>query len=837
MNAPLPDPREARVVIIGAGIVGCSLADELTARGWRRVTVLDQGPLPAPGGSTSHAPGLVFQTNPSKTLTEFAAYTVRKFSALRTDGAPCFLPVGGLEVATTEARWADLHRKAGLAASWGVRGRLLDPQQCRKLWPLLDETRILGGFHTPDDGLARAVPACRAQMARAGRRGARFLERHTVTGIERAGGRVTGVTTDRGTFPADHVVSAAGFWGPVIGALAGVDVPLLPLAHQYATTEPLPELAAPHSPDGGLLPSLEEGSPGHEAARPVLRFQDRDLYFREHLDATGGRLGIGSYAHRPLPVDPFTVPAYDDAPAMPSSLPFTPEDFAPSWRDSAALLPALGRSRIADGFNGVFSFTPDGMPVLGESRTLRGFWLAEAVWVTHSAGVARAVAEWMTDGRPRTDVHACDLTRFEDAQRSPAYTEQRGAQNFIEVYDVIHPLQPMEQPRPLRTSPFYPRQQELGAYFLEAGGWERPHWYEANAPLAEDIRLPERDAWSARHWSPIAAAEAAATRERVALYDMTPLRRLEVTGPGALDFLQRMTTNQLRKKPGTVTYTLLLDQAGGIRSDLTVARLAPDRFQIGANSPADLDWLLRHAPEDVSVRDTTSGTCCIGVWGPLARDLVQPLTRDDFSHEGFGYFRAKQTYVGHVPVTALRLSYVGELGWELYTTADLGLRLWDTLWEAGREHGAVAAGRSAFTSLRLEKGYRSWGLDMTTEHHPYEAGLGFAVRPGKGDFTGRAALRGLDPATLARKLTCLTLDDPAHQVLGSEPVLVDGAPAGYVTSAAYGYTVGRCIAYAWLPAAAAVPGTAVHIEYFGHPLPATVAEEPLLDPGMTRIRR
>ncbi|GAO07805.1 putative dimethylglycine oxidase [Streptomyces lydicamycinicus] len=811
----------SRVVVIGAGIVGCSLADELTARGWTDVTVLEQGPLPAPGGSTSHAPGLVFQTGPSKTLTEFAAYTVQKFRSLDVDGLSCFNPVGGLEIATTEARWADLHRKAGLAASWGVRGELIGPQQCKRLWPMLGETTLHGGFHTPDDGLARAVLACRAQIARAESRGARFLERHTVTGIERADGRVTGVTTDRGTFPADHVVSAAGFWGPVIGAMAGVDVPLLPLAHQYATTAPLPELAGVNDPRT-------------EASKPILRFQDRDLYFREHTD----RIGIGSYAHRPMPVDPFTVAAFDDAPVMPSSLPFTAEDFAPSWQDSIGLLPALGSSRVAEGFNGVFSFTPDGMPVLGESRELRGFWLAEAVWVTHSAGVAKAVAEWMTDGRPATDIHECDLYRFEDAQRSPAYIADRGAQNFIEVYDVIHPLQPMEAPRPLRTSPFYPRQQELGAYFLEGGGWERPHWYEANAPLAEGLRLPERDAWSARYWSPIAAAEARATREKVALYDMTPLRRLEVTGPGALAFLQRMTSNNLAKKPGAVTYTLLLDETGGIRSDLTVARLAPDRFQVGANSGADLDWLLRHAPDEgVQVRDITSGTCCIGVWGPLARALVQPLTRDDFSHQAFGYFRARQTYLGHVPVTAMRLSYVGELGWELYTTADMGLRLWDTLWEAGQEHGVIAAGRSAFNSLRLEKGYRAWGHDMTTEHDPYEAGVGFAVRPAKGDFIGRAALEGMTEETVSRRLTCLTLDDPAAVVLGKEPVHVDGAPAGYVTSAAYGYTLGRGIAYAWLPAGAAAPGTPVHIEYFGEKIPATVAQEPLFDPQMERIRR
>ncbi|MDQ0778685.1 glycine cleavage system aminomethyltransferase T/glycine/D-amino acid oxidase-like deaminating enzyme [Streptomyces aurantiacus] len=805
------------MVVVGAGIVGCSLADELTARGWTDVTVLEQGPLPAPGGSTSHAPGLVFRTSPSKTLTAFARYTVEKFTSLEVDGVSCFAPVGGLELATTPERLAELHRRAGYAASWGVTGEIVSAARCKELWPLIDESLVLGGFHTPDDGLARALLAARAQMARAESRGARFLDRHTVTGIEQAAGRVTAVVTDQGDFPADHVVSAAGFWGPVIGRMAGVDVPLQPLAHQYARTRPLPGLAGAAT----------------EASRPILRFQDRDLYFREHTD----RIGIGSYAHKPLPVDPFAVLPYDEARAhdmeMPSSFPFTAEDWAPSWDDCRRLLPALRESEIEEGFNGVFSFTPDGMPVLGESSALRGFWLAEAVWVTHSAGVAKAVAEWMVHGRPEIDVHECDLTRFEDAQRSPSYVRDRGSQQFVEVYDVLHPLQPMERPRPLRVSPFYARQQELGACFLEGGGWERPHWYEANAPLAASHgALPERDAWSARHWSPIAAAEARATRERVALYDMTPLRRLEVTGPGALDFLHGMTTNNLRKKPGAVTYTLLLDETGGIRSDLTVARLGPDRFQVGANSPADLDWLTRHAPSDVAVRDITSGTCCVGVWGPLARDLVQPLTRDDFSHEAFGYFRAKETYIGHVPVTALRLSYVGELGWELYTSADLGLRLWDTLWEAGREHGVIAAGRSAFNSLRLEKGYRAWGIDMTDEHDPYEAGVGFAVRLDKGDFLGMRALEGR--GVPRRRLTPLLLDDPASVVLGKEPVYVDGVAAGYVTSAAYGYTVGRCVAYAWLPVLPA--GTGVSVEYFGEKVAATVVDEPLFDPKMTRIR-
>ncbi len=813
-------------MIVGAGIVGCALSDELTARGWTDVTVLDQGPLFATGGSSSHAPGLVFQTNSSKTMTEFASYTVRKYSALTLDGRWCFRQLGGLEVATTPERLAELDRKHGLATSWGVPGALLDPEQCAALHPLLDRARILGGFHVPTDGLAKAVRAGEAQARRAIERGARFLPHHTVTGIESANGRVTAVVTDQGGFPADVVVSCAGFWGPRIGRMAGLTVPLVPMAHQYATTTPVPELAGHNTEE-------------LEASKPILRHQDRDLYYREH----GDRIGIGSYAHRPMPVDLREVSA-PGGPLMPSVLPFTGTDFEQPWADSQELLPALARTEVDEGFNGIFSFTTDGFPLLGEAPELRGFWVAEAVWVTHSAGVAKAMAQWLVEGTPRTDLHECDLNRFEPGQLAPAYVHRRSCQNFAEVYDIIHPLQPMAEPRPLRVGPFHARQRELGAFFLEASGWERPHWYAANRDLPEVAGIPGRGAWASRYWSPIAGAEALATRERVAMYDMTALKRLEVTGPGAQAFLQRLTTNQLERPVGSVTYTLLLDETGGVRSDLTVARLGRghglgERWQIGANGNLDLDWLTRHLPPDgsVQIRDITAGTCCIGLWGPLARDLVQPLTDADFSHGGFGYFKAKQTYLGCVPVTAMRLSYVGELGWELYTTADNGQKLWDTLWEAGQPLGVVAAGRSAFNSLRLEKGYRSWGTDLTAEHNPYEAGLGFAVRMDKGDFLGRDALLGMTEETAPRRLACLLLDDPHAVVMGREPVYVDGAPAGYVTSAAYGYSVGASIAYAWLPRAAAAPGRRVEVEYFGRRLPATVTEEPLFDPKMTRIRR
>lgn len=372
--------------------------------------------------------------------------------------------------------------------------------------------------------------------------------------------------------------------------------------------------------------------------------------------------------------------------------------------------------------------------------------------------------------------------------------------------------------------------------FLDGAGWERPHWYESNSVLLEQLpeqwQAPKREPWSAKFWSPISAVEAWRTREAVAMYDMTPLRRLEVGGPGALALLQKLTTNQLDKKVGSVTYALMLDATGGVRSDVTVARVAEDRFQVGVNGPLDEDWMLRHAGSDVYVRDITGATACIGLWGPLARKVLAPLTSADISHTGLKYFNGRTIHVGGVDVLALRLSYVGELGWELYTDADTALRLWDTLWEAGQAHGVVAAGRSAFNSLRLEKGYRSWGTDMTTEHDPYQAGLGFAVRKAKGDFVGASALHegGDGPV-----LTCLTLDDPSHVVMGKEPVLRDGTVVGYVTSAAYGYTVGRTVAYAWLPAGLQ-PGDHVAVQYFRDLLPATVMAEPLVDPDMNKIR-
>lgn len=807
-----------RVVIIGAGVVGAALADELSFAGWTDITVVDQGPLPATGGSSSHAPGLVFQTNASKTMTELARYTVEKFCSLDVDGQPCFLQVGGLEVATTPERLTELQRRHGWITAWGIESRLLSPEECIELHPLVDRGRVFGGLLVPTDGLAKAVLAVEAQIRRATGRGVRFLARHEVLDVVHTEGAVSAVVTDQGEIPADIVVCCAGIWGPKIARMVGMNLPLTPLAHQLAWTGPVPAL---------------EGQ-AEEAVRPILRHQDGDLYYRDRFD----RIGIGYYGHRPMPVDPEAIASVDDAELMPSVMKFTEDDFADAWAETQALLPATRDAKIEEGINGLFSFTTDGLPLLGESPDVKGFWVAEAVWVTHSAGVARAVAEWLVDGHCSSfDLHECDVNRFEPHQLSPEYVLARDCQNFVEVYDILHPLQPAGAPRPLRTSPFHPRQQELGAFFLEATGWERPQWYEANERLTAGRSIPTPNDWAARYWSPIVGAEAQTTRETVAMYDMTALKRLEVTGRGAAAFLQRLSTGNVDKSVGSVTYTLLLDEDGGIRSDVTVARLGRDHFQVGANGNLDLDWFGRHLPADgtVQVRDITAGTCCIGLWGPLAREVLQPLADTDFSNDGLKYFRAKRAHIGSVPVTAMRLSYVGERGWELYTTADLGLKLWDTLWQAAQPLGGIAAGRGAFNSLRLEKGYRSFGTDMTYEHDPYEAGVGFAVRLDKEDFIGKAALERRK-ADVRRRLTCLTIDDPQAVVMGKEPVYDGNRPVGYVTSAAYGYTIGKGIAYAWLPAELATTGTTVHIGYFDQRVEAVVADEPLFDPSMSRLR-
>lgn len=824
-----------KTVIIGAGIVGTNLADELISRGWNDITVIEQGPLNLPGGSTSHAPGLVFQTNGSKTMTQLAQYTVQKLSSIEKDGQNCFNDVGGLEIATTLERVEELKRKYGYAKSWGIKARLLSAEECVEMYPYLNKEAVLGGLHTPNDGLALAARATQLLIERTRQAGVKYLELTPVTGIEQTNSHVTGVTTPNGTIPADIVISCAGFWGVEVGAMAGVSIPLLPLAHQYAKTTTVPALA---NREINTLPN------GRNAILPILRHQDQDLYYREH----GEQYGIGYYGHRPMPVraaDLGLTPKHVDEQNMPSRLKFTAEDFEPAWKASQELLPALRETEVADGFNGIFSFTPDGGPLIGQAPSLDGFYVAEAMWVTHSAGVARAIAEILTIGASQIDVAECELSRFEEIQLSREYVDETSQQNFVEIYDILHPLQPRESPRNLRLSPFHTRQRELGAFFREVGGWEQPSWYEANAELLKSLpnewKPVERDAWSARFYSPIAAVETWKTRNAVAIYDMTTFHRFEVFGPGAVSLLQRLSTGDVTVRPGSITYTLLLNKDGRIRSDIFASRLDTDLFQIGANSATDLVYLSREARHQsqrspsqwTQVRDITGSTCCIGLWGPRSFDVIKAITTDDFSNNALPYMHVKKATIAGIPVTALRKSYVGEFGWEIQTSAEYGQRLWDAIFHVGKPHGLTAAGRSAFNALRLEKGYRTFGTDITTEHDPFEAGVSFAIADKKEDYVGKAALERRSKKPI-RRLQCLTINDGHSMVLGKEPVYYNNQAAGYVTNAAFGFTIRKPIAYAWLPGTV-VEGETVEIEYFGRKIQATVTSEPLYDAQMSRL--
>ena len=811
----------ARLIIIGAGIVGCSVAYHLTRRGWRDIVVVDQGPLFDTGGSSSHAPGLVFQTNASKLMTTLAKDTVQLYSGLESGGQPCWYGVGSLEVAYTAERWQDLHRKLGFAKSYGLEASLISPQETHDLVPLLDPGVIHGAYHVPSDGIAKPVRAAEAMSHYAQDHGAAFYGDTTVTDIIVKAGRVHGVETTAGRITAEMVLICAGIWGPRVGRIAGVSIPLMPVQHQYARTAPLPAL---------------QGE-SREVAHPIVRHQDYAMYFRQEADC----YGIGSYKHEPLVVDAEDILSHAQAKRAPAMMDFTPEHFTVARRAAGELFPALRDLELTDAFNGMFSFTPDGLPILGESPQVNGLWVAEAVWITHGGGVGNVVAEWMTNGVTSHDLREADYNRFPAHAHTPAYVKARGAQQYREVYDIIHPQQQLENPRNVRCSPFQPRLEALGAVFFESAGWERPQWFGVNEDLIAECAVPVRSGWEAQQWSPIQAGEHRATRERAAMYDLTAFTKIEVSGPSALEFLQSITANQLDRPVGKVVYTAMLNRNAGIQCDLTLTRLARDRFLVltgGASGTRDLAWMRSHLPDDgsVAISDVTSEYCGIGLWGPKAREVLQRVCHEDVSNRAFPYFASKQITIGAAPARALRVSYVGELGWEIYVPTEYGLSVWDALWEAGQAFGIVAAGGGAFESLRLEKGYRLWGTDIHTEYNPYEAGLGWAVKLNKGNFLGREALMRIREAGIERRLCCLTMSDPNQVVLGKEPILDGERVLGYVTSANVGYTVGRSIAYGYLPLEYSTSGTTVEIEYFGRRYEATVTDEPLYDPGNSKLR-
>ena len=803
----------ARVVIIGGGVAGCSIAYHLARMGWRDVVVLDKGELTS--GSTFHSAGLVGQLRASVALTRINMWSVELYDRLReeTGRDPGWRRVGGLRLASSRERLLELRRQAGWARTFGFPLTVITAREAVDLFPLMSPQGLEGAAYLPTDGHIDPGGLTYALADGARREGVRFRTGVKVQAVGVKAGRVSEVVTDHGTFTCEVVVDAAGIWAPDIGRMVGVTIPIVPMAHQYLTTRPIE---------------------GVRKDFPTMRDPDRLVYFREEV----GGLLMGGYEREPA------AWGLDGIPPDFTHRLLTPDwgRFEPLMEQAVSRVPAIAKAEVIRLINGPEAFTPDGEFILGEAPDVKGFFVAAgfcAHGIAGAGGVGRVMAEWIVEGRPGLDLWRMDIRRFGAHYADRGHTLGQVTETYSTYYDIHYPFEERRAGRGLRLSPAYPRLQALGCVFGEKAGWERPNWFEVNGDGFKPSHEPR--GWQRVHWSPAIEAEHRATRERAGLFDATSFSKLEVSGPGALALLQRLTDNEMDKPVGAITYTQVLNEAGGIECDLTVTRLGPDRFFLVTGSAFglhDLAWIRSHLPagESVSAEDVTERYSCIGLWGPQARAILRRVAAGDVSNAGFPYLTARPITVAGVAVQALRVTYVGELGWELYAPMAEGLALWDALWAAGRDFGLAAAGYRAIDSLRLEKGYRYWSAEVTPEYSPYEAGLGFCVRLDKGDFIGREALIAQRERGLERRLVCLTLDAPGAVALGGEPILHAGGAVGRVTSGGYGYTAGASIAYGYVPAALAAAGTPLAVEVFGDAIPARVAKEPLYDPKGEKIR-
>jgi 4-methylaminobutanoate oxidase (formaldehyde-forming) len=810
-------PDRARVVVVGGGVGGTSIAYHLAGLGERDVLLLDRDQLTS--GSTFHSAGLVGQLRGSVSLTTMMMHSVALYRRLggESEFDPGWVECGSLRLASSEVRMEELRRQAAWARTFGLELELLSAREAQERFPLMATDGVLGAAFIPTDGYIDPSQLTYALADGARRGGCRVHTGTRVTGIDVRDGRVTGLRTDRGDVEAEVVVLAGGMFAAELGRLAGVRIPIVPMAHQYFVTAP-----------------FRDRTPGEHL--PTMRDPDLLVYFREE----GGGLVMGGYERSCAPWA-LTGPASLDA--IPPDfngqlLQGDPDRLEEIVANSQRRVPAMADATISSLINGPEAFTPDGEFCLGETE-VRGLFSAAgfcAHGLAGAGGIGRVMAEWIVEGEPSLDLWEMDIRRFGRHYRSPAYTLARAREVYETYYDVKYPGHERRAGRPLRVSSAYGWHEQHGAAFGEKGAWERVNWYEANGPDGDEGLRPR--GWAGERWSPAIGAEHLATRERAGLFDESSFAKLAVSGPGAAALLEHLCDNRVARDVGKVTYTQMLNRRGGVECDFTVTRLGEQEFQIVTGTAFgghDLAWLRRHAPRDGSVRidDVTSQWACFGLWGPRARDVLQPLTPSPLTNDAFPYLTAQEAVVADVPVRALRVTFVGELGWELYCPAEYGAALWRALWAAGRPHGLVAGGYRAIDTLRLEKGYRVWAADVTPDDTPHEAGLGFCVRMDKpGGFLGRDALDGAQPR---RRLRCLVLEDPRSVALGNEPVRLDGTVAGRVTTAGYGFSVGRSIAYAYLPPGAG-PGTAVEVDVFGRWVPGEVAEEPLFDPKGERLR-
>ncbi len=838
-------PTAAKVVVIGAGIVGNCLVGHLARLGWTDMVLLDKGPLPNPGGSTGHASNFIFPVDHNKEMALLGVQSANQYRALDRS-----VDSGGIEVARTQERMDEFQRRMTSATAWGVEAELLSPAQVKELVPFINEEVILGGFHCPSVSVVDSLDTGTLFRNEAiEKTGLKVFANTEVLDVETedepASGlqKVTAVVTDKGRIEAEYVVIACGVWSNRIANMAGAYIPLVPAVHQMADVGPMDILAETNN----------------EIGYPIVRDMDTFCYERQ----SSGSMEVGSYAHRPILHHPDDIPSNDEAALSPTEMPFTPDDFDQQMEEAIELMDMLGDAEIKYAINGLLSLTPDAMPCLGETTEVRNLWSAAAVWVKEGPGMAQVVAEWMTFGYPRViDAHGADIARFYDQERGDDHIWSRAEEHFNKTYGIVHPAEQWENRRNLQVSPLFSRQEALDAFFFQARTWERPQWYGANADLADRYGVAEREVeWDNRWWSPITVGEHLNMRENVGLVDLSAFQEFEISGPGAVDFADYLSVNKI-SAPGRSTYTPWLTPDGGFHSDLTMHRMSEEVVNVVTgvfDGGRDLAWIKKYMPKDgsVVVTDRTLETSTLGLWGPNAPAVLAQLTDADLSQEGspYGSLREVTLHCGgtEIAATLFRISYVGDTGWEIYVAWDDAPTLWDALFQVGDQHGIRATGGGVYgTSGRLEKGYRLQGAELESEYNPLEAGL---ARPKvkSADFIGKeaylAARDAGDPEVLMCTLTVEDQTDSQGRTRwmqgGNEPILdMDGnaifdshGRVSRVTTAGYGPSVGKHILMAYLPRELAVPGTDLQVMYMYEKFPVkVVGTDGPFDPTDSRLK-
>ncbi|WP_193371139.1 GcvT family protein [Pelagibius marinus] len=824
-DLPQHAPKHARAVIVGGGVIGCSVAYHLARLGWSGVVLLERKQLTC--GTTWHAAGLIGQLRATSNMTQLAKYSAELYATLEaeTGVATGFKQNGSLSVALTDERLEELKRGASMAKTFGLEVEVLTPEEVKAKYPLLNLEGATGGVFLPKDGQADPANIAHALAKGARQKGVQIFEQTQVTAITQKDGRVTGVETDKGNITAEYVVNCAGMWGRDVGLMAGVAVPLQACEHFYIVTEDIPEL--PRN-------------------LPVLRVPDECAYYKE--DA--GKILLGAFEPKAKPWGMAGIPEDFCFDQLPEDF----DHFAPILEAAVARLPILETAGIHTFFNGPESFTPDDRYLLGEAPELRNFYVAagfNSVGIQSAGGAGKALAEWMEAGAPPFDLWDVDIRRLQPFQNNKTYLVARAKEALGLLYADHFPYRQFETARGVRQSPLHERLAQHGACFGETAGWERANWFLPAEARARGEAAAYRYSWKRQNWFDYAAAEHRAVRAGVGLFDMTSFAKIRVAGRDAEAVLQKICANDIAVEPGRIVYTQWLNERGGIEADLTVTRLSETEFLIvtgAAVGRRDLAWLQRHIPEDAHcvATEVTAGEAVLCVMGPKARDLLQPLTPSRLDNDAFPFGTAQSIEIGMAQARAHRVSYVGELGWELYVPADTARHVFDTILEAGLPQGLKLCGMHVLDSCRIEKAFRHFGHDISDEDHVLEAGLGFAVKTEKpagtyGDFLGRAAVLKKKEEGLTRRLVQFRLKDPEPLLYHNEPIWRDGTIAGHLTSGAYGHHLGAAIGLGYVhgepgESAADLLASAYEIEVAGDRFAAEASLKPLYDPKGERVR-